>query len=47
MGITVDLLSRYDGSIAVEPEQAWAKAVVLRFFVLEDDTTTAGMEAAA
>jgi hypothetical protein len=47
MGITVDLLSRYDGSIAVEPEQAWAKAVVLRFFVLEDDATTAGLEAAA
>lgn len=37
MGITVDLLSRYDGSIGVEPEPGWAKAVVLRFFILEDD----------
>jgi len=39
MGITVDLLSRYDGSIAVEPEASWSKAVVLRFFILEDDTS--------
>ncbi|MCA9702155.1 MAG: hypothetical protein KC431_31830, partial [Myxococcales bacterium] len=29
MGITADLLSRYDGSIAVEPEAGWEKAVVL------------------
>lgn len=36
MGITVDLLSRYDGSIAVEPEPGWQKAVVLRFFTVED-----------
>lgn len=47
MGITVDLLSRYDGSIGVEPEPGWSKAVVLRFFTLEDDTTTVGAEAAA
>ncbi len=40
MGITADLLSRYDGSIAVEPEPGWEKAVVLRFFTLEDDTQT-------
>lgn len=44
MGITVDLLSRYDGSIAVEDEPGWAKAVVLRFFVLEE---TMGGEPAA
>ena len=37
MGITVDLLSRYDGSIAVEPEPEWQKAVVLRLFTLEAD----------
>jgi hypothetical protein len=37
MGITVDLLSRYDGSIGVEPEPGWAKAVVLRFFIVEND----------
>ncbi|HEY8378887.1 MAG TPA: tetratricopeptide repeat protein, partial [Nannocystis sp.] len=36
MGITADLLSRYDGSIAVEPELGWQKAVVLRFFTVED-----------
>ncbi len=36
MGITADLLSRYDGSIAVEPEPGWEKAVVLRFFTLEE-----------
>lgn len=36
MGITVDLLSRYDGSIAVEPEPGWQKAVVLRFFTVEE-----------
>lgn len=35
MGITADLLSRYDGSIAVEHEPGWEKAVVLRFFALE------------
>ena len=35
MGITADLLSRYDGSITVEPEPGWEKAVVLRFFTLE------------
>lgn len=35
MGITADLLSRYDGSIAVEPEPGWQKAVVLRFFTVE------------
>jgi len=56
MGITVDLLSRYDGSIAVEPEQGvsgyridnaqWMKAVVLRFFILEDDATSIGVVAA-
>lgn len=37
MGITVDLLSRYDGAIAVESEPAWSKAVVLRFFTVEED----------
>lgn len=37
MGITADLLSRYDGSIAVEPEVGWEKAVVLRFFTLHED----------
>ncbi len=37
MGITADLLSRYDGSIAVEPEAGWEKAVVLRFFTLNED----------
>jgi len=37
MGITADLLSRYDGSIAVEPEAGWEKAVVLRFFALDED----------
>lgn len=37
MGITVDLLSRYDGSIAVEDEPNWQKAVVLRFFIVEDE----------
>ena len=36
MGITADLLSRYDGSIAVEPEPGWQKAVVLRFFTVEE-----------
>ncbi|MCB9701424.1 MAG: tetratricopeptide repeat protein [Myxococcales bacterium] len=36
MGITVDLLSRYDGAIAVEPEPGWQKAVVLRFFTVEE-----------
>lgn len=46
MGITVDLLSRYDGSIAVEPEPGWSKAVVLRFFILEDDATSIGVVAA-
>ncbi len=35
MGITADLLSRYDGSIAVESELGWEKAVVLRFFVID------------
>ena len=39
MGITVDLLSRYDGAISVEPEPEWSKAVVLRFFMVEEDTT--------
>jgi tetratricopeptide (TPR) repeat protein len=46
MGITVDLLSRYDGSIAVEPEPGWSKAVVLRFFILEDDASSIGQVAA-
>ncbi|TPV92826.1 MAG: tetratricopeptide repeat protein [Myxococcales bacterium FL481] len=41
MGITADLLSRYDASIAVEPEPHWAKAVVLRFFVVEATTGAA------
>jgi len=42
MGITADLLSRYDGSIAVEPEPGWEKAVVLRFFALDDEDEVAG-----
>ena len=37
MGITVDLLSRYDGAIGVESEPGWSKAVVLRFFTVEQD----------
>jgi tetratricopeptide (TPR) repeat protein len=36
MGITADLLSKYDASIAVESEPGWEKAVVLRFFTVED-----------
>lgn len=47
MGITVDLLSRYDGSIAVEPEPGWQKAVVLRFFTIEDETGTGSHSEAA
>lgn len=39
MGITADLLSRYDGAIAVEPEPGWEKAVVLRFFSLEEESS--------
>lgn len=46
MGITVDLLSRYDGSIAVEADPVWSKAVVLRFFILEDDASTSAAAAA-
>lgn len=46
MGITVDLLSRYDGAIGVEDEPGWSKAVVLRFFILEDDTSSVALEAA-
>jgi tetratricopeptide (TPR) repeat protein len=42
MGITADLLSRYDGSIAVETEPDWEKAVVLRFFALDEDEQLAG-----
>ena len=38
MGITADLLSRYDGSIAVESEPGWEKSVVLRFFTVEEHT---------
>jgi len=41
MGITVDLLSRYDGAIAVEPEPGWNKAVVIRFFTLEESPVSA------
>jgi hypothetical protein len=41
MGITVDLLSRYDGAIAVEPEPGWHKAVVIRFFTLEESPVSA------
>jgi tetratricopeptide (TPR) repeat protein len=43
MGITADLLARYDGSIAVEREVGWNKAVVLRFFVVnqaEDESAS-------
>jgi hypothetical protein len=36
MGITADLLSKYDASIGVEPEPGWEKAVVLRFFTVEE-----------
>ncbi len=38
MGITVDLLSRYDGAIGVESEPGWSKAVVLRFFTVEQES---------
>ncbi len=38
MGITVDLLSRYDGAIGVESEPGWSKSVVLRFFIVEEET---------
>ncbi|MCA9651922.1 MAG: tetratricopeptide repeat protein [Myxococcales bacterium] len=37
MGITVDLLSRYDGAISVESVPGWSKAVTLRFFTVEDE----------
>lgn len=47
MGITVDLLSRYDGSIGVEPEPGWSKAVVLRFFILENSASDVRSEEAA
>ncbi|MEM9461080.1 MAG: hypothetical protein AAGF11_43350 [Myxococcota bacterium] len=40
MGITVDLLSRYDGAISVENVPGWSKAVVLRFFTVEDEAST-------
>ncbi|MCX4239357.1 tetratricopeptide repeat protein [Paraliomyxa miuraensis] len=40
MGITVDLLSRYDGAISVESAPGWSKAVVLRFFTVEDEAIT-------
>ncbi len=46
MGITVDLLSRYDGAIAVEAESGWSKAVVLRFFTVEEDNASLVLEAA-
>lgn len=46
MGITVDLLSRYDGSIAVETDPVWSKAVVLRFFILEGDGSSTAAVAA-
>jgi hypothetical protein len=39
MGITVDLLSRYDGAISVESVPGWSKAVVLRFFTVEDEAS--------
>jgi tetratricopeptide (TPR) repeat protein len=39
MGITVDLLSRYDGAISVESAPGWSKAVVLRFFTVEDEAS--------
>ncbi len=39
MGITVDLLSRYDGAISVENVPGWSKAVVLRFFTVEDEAS--------
>ncbi|MEM7158710.1 MAG: tetratricopeptide repeat protein [Myxococcota bacterium] len=41
MGITVDLLSRYDGAISVETAPGWSKAVVLRFFTVEDEISAA------
>ncbi|MEM6990757.1 MAG: tetratricopeptide repeat protein [Myxococcota bacterium] len=45
MGITVDLLSRYDGAISVEAEPGWSKAVVLRFFTVEEDGANMALEA--
>jgi tetratricopeptide (TPR) repeat protein len=47
MGITVDLLSRYDGAIAVEQESGWNKAVVLRLFTIEEDGRSIDVEVAA
>ena len=47
MGITVDLLSRYDGAIAVEQEPGWSKAVVLRLFTIEEDGRSIDVGAAA
>ena len=35
MGITADLLSRYDGAVSVESRTGWSKAVVVRFFCVE------------
>jgi len=45
MGITVDLLSRYDGAISVESVPGWSKAVVLRFFTVEDEQQRPGVAA--
>lgn len=36
MGITADLLSRYDGAVSVESRAGWSKAVVVRFFCVEE-----------
>ncbi|MCH9682468.1 MAG: hypothetical protein K0V04_13610, partial [Deltaproteobacteria bacterium] len=45
MGITVDLLSRYDGAISVESVPGWSKAVSLRFFTVEDEASTGAIAA--
>ncbi|MBL4687278.1 MAG: hypothetical protein JKY37_21960, partial [Nannocystaceae bacterium] len=47
MGITVDLLSRYDGAISVESEPGWSKAVVLRFFTVEEGSMSMSQEVAS
>jgi len=38
LGLTVDLITRHDGSITVESEPGWAKAVVVRLLRAEDTT---------
>jgi hypothetical protein len=38
LGLTADLVTRYDGAVEVEPEPApWSKAVVVRLPCVEDE----------